>query len=508
MNWTQNPTFAPFVRLPPCAAAAVMLLAAACGGTEPPVVAVTPAPAVHAGAPSPGSSTASPSPPSPGSFTDSEWKSAWAAGVPPTAECVEEDADGDGFPSALKCPGGDVERLDCDDTNPAVTPATERWIRPGPFLMGRTGGTAGADEGPVHVVTLAGYCLDRTEASVAQVGRVLADFQAAGAKPDTAALVSLDQAAAYCSLRGLALPTEAQWEKAARGGCELGDKVDACDAADLRPYPWGQVRPSCERANHAQIAIGGPQLCEGGPLPVDALPKSAGPYGHLNLAGNVWEPVSDTWHPKTYGSGEPRTDPSGPRGEGPQVIRGGGFDTFSTNMRLTNRMSSLVAGSNIGVRCARPTVEPTPDAVAALDVRVHKGSVRGMGALVGKALYVTAFSVSEEEGGKVRPGASPIAEVRYEPNGEEEQEFAIEVPTVGAFLLMASLDGGTPEPGKPASGTGGVGRLQAPLRGSEGHSNLHIQLEPLPGVVPMPTGKGAKRPPGISGPPPGSGPKR
>jgi hypothetical protein len=240
-------------------------------------------------------------------------------------------------------------------------------------------------------------------------------------------------------------------------------------------------------------------------MAVDSLQGSVGPYGHLHLVGNLWEPVSDIWHPKTYGDGTERTDPGGPTGEGYQVIRGGGFDTFTTNMRLANRMSALVDGSSIGVRCARPIAEPQMDAVAALSTRTQSGTVLGLGPLNGKALYVTAFSTDDTDQGRLRPGASPLAETRLVPNRTTEQAFVLEVPAVPSFYLFSSMDAGMPEPGKPPSGTGGVGRLASPIDGTESHSGLRIQLEALPGVVPIPSPKNPPLPPGIR---PRSGQKR
>ena len=231
-------------------------------------------------------------------------------------------------------------------------------------------------------------------------------------------------------------------------------------------------------------------------MAVDSLEEGAGPYGNLHLVGNVWEPVSDVWHPRTYGDGAQRTDPGGPSGAGYSVIRGGGYDTFTTNMRLANRMSALVEGSKIGVRCARSTVEPTPDTVSALQTVRHTGTVRGIDRLVGTALYVTAFLASDTENGALRRGASPLAETRMVPNGEAEQTFELRVPAVERFYLYASLDGGAPEPGKPPSGSGGVGRLASPVDGARSQAGLVIQLEALPGVVPMPQGKAKSGPNG------------
>ena len=170
-----------------------------CGGSETPInggaspsPSPSPSPAVGGGAaPSPATPpTGSPAP----TAAKSGWTSQWAVPVPELEACEEVDADGDGFIAAQSCPGGDVEKLDCDDTDSAVTPASERWVRPGPFLMGHAGSSAGADEGPVHVVTLSGYCLDRTEASVAAVRAHPPTGWSSTAADELAALVSVDAA--------------------------------------------------------------------------------------------------------------------------------------------------------------------------------------------------------------------------------------------------------------------------------------------------------------------------
>ena len=73
--------------------------------------------------------------------------------------------------------------------------------------------------------------------------------------------VTWKEANDYCNAKGQSLPTEAQWEKAARGGCELGDDANMCDPTDLRAYPWGNDAPTCELANHQLSASGLPKLC-------------------------------------------------------------------------------------------------------------------------------------------------------------------------------------------------------------------------------------------------------
>ncbi len=398
-------------------------------------------------------------------------RSSWRADLAVPVPVVENaptcpDRDGDGYPDAWVCPALPPERADCDDTDPAVTPDTERFVRPGPFIMGSASAQAGPDEQPVHVVQMSGYCLDRTTVSRAEYfGR--AEGDAKDAWPIEG--VSWEDALAFCRARGKTLPTEAQWEKAARGGCELGDRPDACDPGDLRAYPWGGAPPTCERANH-RCTIGVPRLCVGHATPVDD-PINVGPYGHVQLAGNVWEWVMDFYHPHVYRTDPPRIDPTGPSEGDVHALRGGAWNTFSTNMRVANRMSGLVEGSTVGIRCARSRTRGHPDPVAALDLVPIRGEVVAQaGALVGRALYVTAFDadVVDPKTGRVLPGRSPVAEVKLEPSGAERQAFVLNVPEGGRYVLMASLDAGRAPASSgrwvPPSSSGGVGQcLQNPV---------------------------------------------
>ena len=379
------------------------------------------------------------------------------------------DRDSDGFPDAWTCPGMPPEKADCDDGDAGVTPATERFVRPGPFIMGSASEQAGQDERPVHVVQLSGYCLDRAEAT-------RTDFAAFKKRPAPkkggdlpAERVSFADARAFCRARGKDLATEAQWEKAARGGCELGANPDACDAGDLRPYPWGKEAPTCERANH-RLSMGTDiRLCQGR-AQAAKLPLNAGPYGHLQLAGNMWEWVADWYHPGVYRRSPGRVDPKGPaRGE-QRVLRGGGWNTFSTNMRVANRMNAILEGSVTGIRCARSKTRGRPDAV----VPVHYGTISGEvfgpdgGTLTGRALYVTAFDVRDMDRGPggytPGPGLSPAAQVKLAPSGKAQQTFKLRAPRGTRYVIMSSLDVDAPvQPGgswAPPTSTGGVGQAE------------------------------------------------
>ena len=175
------------------------------------------------------------------------------------------------------------------------------YVPAGPFIMGREdpaelSRSHAIKLRPPQIVELPGFWIDKTEVTNAMYARcvaagdcdepltpVLPPYQnyyqnpAYGEYPVLG--VTFDNAKTYCRWAKRHLPTEAEWEKAARG--ELGNL-----------YPWGNQPPNCNRANHL--------LCNEGTLPVGALPGGVSPYGALDLAGNVWEWVEDWYEPEAY----------------------------------------------------------------------------------------------------------------------------------------------------------------------------------------------------------------
>jgi len=336
--------------------------------------------------------------------------------------------------------------------------------------MGDTSHESGRDESPVHTVMVEGFCLDHTEMA---------------APNSSAALVVRDWAHAeqICSDRGGRLPTEAEFEKAARGGCELGDDPSICDTADARPYPWGTARPSCERANHSAIGPQGPKRCQAGPSTVMGQGPGAGPYGHINLSGNLWEPCTDWYHPEIYRNDRP-ANPGGPKTGNAHVIRGGAWDTFSTNMRISNRFSDHLTGSSMGVRCVFNGATPTHEDIEAqawspvdVTVTMHDGQD-----ISGRWLTVTAFDEADMgQHGMPIPGRSPVAEAGAKPANKAMQTITLALPKDGRFHIAAALDNGRtggPAHG-PAASSGGVGISKSPITAKE-NTIITVSLSPLP----------------------------
>ncbi len=335
--------------------------------------------------------------------------------------------------------------------------------------MGDDGSEAGRDEGPVHTVVVDAFCMDRTEMPGPD-GRTAQVF------------ASWDDAAAACAARGGRLPTEAEFEKAARGGCELGEDPERCDAGDRRPYPWGKQAPNCALANHSVVGPGGPKRCQDGPASVDSHATGAGPYGHINLSGNLWEPALDWHHPGVYRSG--RVDnPAGPKEGRSHSLRGGAWNTFSTNMRISNRFSDHIHGSQIGARCVFEGGTPQTEDVPALawvelviDVRHKSGA-----ALDGRWLTVTAFDVADlQRNGMPILGRSPVSEAGATPSGRPAQQLSLDVPEGVEVKISAALDSGKAGGGPgPAASSGGIGWAASAVKAAEG-VRVPVTVGPLP----------------------------
>ena len=295
-------------------------------------------------------------------------------------ELIEVDADGDGYP--LWSSTTDIANADCDDTNPNITPLIERYIPAGTFQMGEN---MTPFSGPAHEVTLSDYCIDTYEVTNDQFAAFLQNLFEQGldnVNEDGLELFDLDDdddvfpqriervpegyivvegynqhpvtevflwsGHTYCGWDAKQLPTEAQWEKAARG-------------TDGRTYPWGDSMPDCDLTNFGFIG----EQCVGDTVDIGSYPNGVSPYGVHDMAGNVAEWVSD-WFGMDYYESSPSLDPIGPEsgwfddGQGnafeARIVRSGNHATGAGDVQTHYRQPEPPEGSSngIGFRCVRP----------------------------------------------------------------------------------------------------------------------------------------------------------
>jgi len=226
---------------------------------------------------------------------------------------------------------GDIERRGKDNAEMVFIPA-------GTFIMGDTHGDGDSDEKPTHQVTLEAFWLDRAEVTNVQFARFIqasgysaqVEWQkhASGKDQHPVVEVTWHDALAYCRWADKRLPTEAEWEYAARG-------------TDGRKYPWGNTFES-SRGRFS-----------GGTAPVGSYPSGASPFGVLDLAGNVWEWTSTLYKPYPYVATDGREDTNVSER---RVHRGGSWGSNPPgNLRSAYRSRDEPTGRYIflGFRCAQ-----------------------------------------------------------------------------------------------------------------------------------------------------------
>jgi serine/threonine-protein kinase len=231
------------------------------------------------------------------------------------------------------------------------------FVPAGQFLMGSNQGDDGSDgdEFEQHTVTLGAFWIDIFEVTNAQYALCVADGacqppsetksytrNAYYNDPQYAGYpviyVDWNDANAYCTWTGRRLPTEAEWEKAARG--ENG-----------QTYPWGNGEPTCDLANFWG-KDGGNSACVGDTTVAGSYPAGASPYGALDMAGNVWEWVSSLYKPYPYQADDGREDLGA---SGARALRGGGWNNNWNRVRAADRDLNDPTGTYniVGFRCAR-----------------------------------------------------------------------------------------------------------------------------------------------------------
>jgi formylglycine-generating enzyme required for sulfatase activity len=290
------------------------------------------------------------------------------------------------------CPATHVEKRDAENTAtcvakaapPTKCPSGMQWIPGGTFKMGSANGDGEPEERPQHDVTLSSFCMDRTEVTVGAYQKCVAAGVCAGtAKTVQWSGITADQAKtwgprcnahrkdradhpincvdfsdalAFCAWAKKRLPTESEWEYAARG-------------KDGRRYPWGSAPPDSNLLNAcgSECGAAGKRLGEDWAQmytsndgweqtsPVGSYPAGASPFGVLDMAGNVWEWTSDWDGPYPTNA---LTNPRGPvsaTNNARQTRGGGWYEDSTSNVRTAARSADEVdvRSAGVGFRCAK-----------------------------------------------------------------------------------------------------------------------------------------------------------
>jgi formylglycine-generating enzyme required for sulfatase activity len=245
-------------------------------------------------------------------------------------------------------PGGEFEMgSDDDDVDYAIQLCIEYYLTVTPTDQSGFCKERLENEQPIHTVALDGFWIDRTEVTNNQYRRCVEakacqaprtdeddweepDYYDASAGDHPVGWVTWEDAQTYCEWAGGRLPTEAEWEYAARG-------------PQGSTYPWGENLPTCELVQFKACS-------EIGIAPVGSFPGGVSWCGALDMSGNAFEWVADWYGP--YAS-ERQVNPTGPPGMD-RVVRGGGWLSLSYEMRSAHRGPAFpdFSMNGRGFRCA------------------------------------------------------------------------------------------------------------------------------------------------------------
>lgn len=292
-------------------------------------------------------------------------------GEQPEAPTVEGRIENPTNPPATEAVAGSIEVS--SDLTPIVAPEAEFvddsevpmiLIPGGPFDMGSDRGQAFPDY-PSHTIVLSDFYIDQHEVTNKNYAKCVAEFACSPPQSTRSFTrdkyygdpqykdypvinVNWDDAQTYCEWRGGRLPTEAEWEKAARG-------------TEGRTFPWGDTF-TAENLNfcdtNCPAETSNPAYDDGfaDTAPVGSFSSGASPYGALDMAGNVWEWVGD-WFDRDFYSVSAPENPTGPTSGEERVVRGGSFfypDTFATTTSRVGMNPESYYGFT-GMRCVYDT---------------------------------------------------------------------------------------------------------------------------------------------------------
>jgi len=224
-------------------------------------------------------------------------------------------------------------------------------IPAGPFIRGSSDSEGRPDERPRQKIILNAYALDKYEVTNRQYKKFIEEtlhkpplnvyddgkeFDISNVEDLPVVQVTWHDAVDYCFWAGKRLPTESEWEKAARG-------------TKGQIYPWGNSDDAAPLANFDREWKGTETLMD-----VTSIPEGASPYGILHMAGNVREWVED-WYDSDYYTVSGNRNPKGPDKGILKVIRGGSWRSFLSDLRVASRGKGGFAlkTHGIGFRCAR-----------------------------------------------------------------------------------------------------------------------------------------------------------